>query len=290
MPIELGHAIAQTTRGWLLIVEPWVQSLVTSCEICGGHSSIVAGSSLCSLGFPLLSIIQPLFHRLGSALSYPQSLSLGFFSNWAHGSLQGMEVGFLYGSRTLVLYRTWLQNPSKQRFKQEVKQQEDADRSDWQRSECCVRQHAYYAPQCTVQRQVCYFVVTNHIPVCALKVKRVKSLNTVKPLSIVPGSVVQFLWSLSESYFNYGSHIYCFPGSIVSFSDPRRKRWIEVSLYNCSQEEETPLAFHHWVDQCSSACLGSYFWATRFKSQPGHLLFRLMFLVVSLSPSRRMPG
>jgi hypothetical protein len=39
-----------------------------------------------------------------------------------------------------------------------------------------------------------------------------------------PGSVVQFLWSLSESYFNYGSLIYCFPGSIVSFSDPRRKR------------------------------------------------------------------
>jgi hypothetical protein len=38
-----------------------------------------------------------------------------------------------------------------------------------------------------------------------------------------PGSV-QFLWSLSESYFNYGSRIYCFPGSIVSFSDPRRKR------------------------------------------------------------------
>jgi hypothetical protein len=46
-----------------------------------------------------------------------------------------------------------------------------------------------------------------------------------------PGSVVKFLWSLSESYFNYGSHIYCFPGSIVSFSDPQRKRWIEVSLY-----------------------------------------------------------
>jgi hypothetical protein len=39
-----------------------------------------------------------------------------------------------------------------------------------------------------------------------------------------PGSVVQFLWSLSESYFNYGSHIYCFPRSIVYFSDPRQKR------------------------------------------------------------------
>jgi hypothetical protein len=46
-----------------------------------------------------------------------------------------------------------------------------------------------------------------------------------------PGSVIQFLWSLSESYFNYGSRIYSFPGSIISFSDPRRKRWIEVSLY-----------------------------------------------------------
>jgi hypothetical protein len=38
------------------------------------------------------------------------------------------------------------------------------------------------------------------------------------------GSVVQFLWSLSESYFNYGSRIYCFLGSVVSFSDPRQKR------------------------------------------------------------------
>jgi hypothetical protein len=49
-----------------------------------------------------------------------------------------------------------------------------------------------------------------------------------------PGSVIQFLWSLSESYFNYGSCICCFPGSIVSFSDPWRKRWIEVSLYMIS--------------------------------------------------------
>jgi hypothetical protein len=43
-----------------------------------------------------------------------------------------------------------------------------------------------------------------------------------------PGSVVQFLWCLSESYLNYGSRMYCFPGSIVSFSDPQWKRWIEV--------------------------------------------------------------
>jgi hypothetical protein len=39
-----------------------------------------------------------------------------------------------------------------------------------------------------------------------------------------PGSVVQFLWSLSKSYFNYGSRNYCFPRSVVSFSDPQRKR------------------------------------------------------------------
>jgi hypothetical protein len=39
-----------------------------------------------------------------------------------------------------------------------------------------------------------------------------------------PRSVVQFLWSLSESCFNYGSLMYCFPRSIVSFSNPRRKR------------------------------------------------------------------
>jgi hypothetical protein len=43
-----------------------------------------------------------------------------------------------------------------------------------------------------------------------------------------PGSVVQFLWSLSEFYLNYGSRIYCFPGSIVSFSDPRWKRFTTV--------------------------------------------------------------
>jgi hypothetical protein len=47
------------------------------------------------------------------------------------------------------------------------------------------------------------------------------NLCTVKPLSIVPGSIVQFLWSLSESDFIYGFGIYCFPGSIVSLSDSR---------------------------------------------------------------------
>jgi hypothetical protein len=56
-------------------------------------------------------------------------------------------------------------------------------------------------------------------------------INTVKSLSIASRSVIQFLWSLSESYFNYGSRIYCFHRSIVSSSDPRWKRWIEVSLY-----------------------------------------------------------
>jgi hypothetical protein len=35
-----------------------------------------------------------------------------------------------------------------------------------------------------------------------------------------PGSVTQFQWSLSESYFNYGSHIYCFPGSLLLFQTP----------------------------------------------------------------------
>jgi hypothetical protein len=51
------------------------------------------------------------------------------------------------------------------------------------------------------------------------------------PIIHFPGSIVKFLWSQGESYFNYGSRIYCFPRSIVSFSDPRWKRWIEVSLY-----------------------------------------------------------
>jgi hypothetical protein len=60
-----------------------------------------------------------------------------------------------------------------------------------------------------------------------------------------PRSVVQFLWSLSESYLNYGSRIYCFPGSIVSFSDPRRKRWIEVSLYLYYTDVSMSLNYEH---------------------------------------------
>jgi hypothetical protein len=61
-----------------------------------------------------------------------------------------------------------------------------------------------------------------------------------------PGSVVQFLWSLSESYFNYGSRIYCFPGSIVSFSDPQQKRWIEVSLYLSRNNWSSGWDFYTW--------------------------------------------
>jgi hypothetical protein len=70
----------------------------------------------------------------------------------------------------------------------------------------------------------------------------------VKPLSIVPGSIVQFLWSLSESYLNYGSCIYCFPGSIVSFSDPRPKRWIEVSLYWVTCIFSCNVVLHTWTE------------------------------------------
>jgi hypothetical protein len=61
-------------------------------------------------------------------------------------------------------------------------------------------------------------------------------------------SIVQFLWSPRESYFNYGSCIYCFPGSIVSFSDPRQKRWIEVSLYYCFTKCTSDAAIPH--SQC----------------------------------------
>jgi hypothetical protein len=43
---------------------------------------------------------------------------------------------------------------------------------------------------------------------------------TVKPLSIVPGSVVQFIWSLSESYFKYGSRIFVFPDPLFLFQTP----------------------------------------------------------------------
>jgi hypothetical protein len=48
----------------------------------------------------------------------------------------------------------------------------------------------------------------------------IKLLITVKPLSIVPGFLVQFLWSLSESYFNYGSHIIVFPDTLFLFQTP----------------------------------------------------------------------
>jgi hypothetical protein len=67
-----------------------------------------------------------------------------------------------------------------------------------------------------------------------------------------PGSVVQFLWSLSKSYFNYGSRIYCFPGSIVSFSDPQRKRWIEVPLYFHNFIANFPIV-SHWHNLISGA-------------------------------------
>jgi hypothetical protein len=48
------------------------------------------------------------------------------------------------------------------------------------------------------------------------------SFSQIRPsISMVPERI----------YFNYGSRIYCFPTSTVSFSDPQRKQWIVVSLY-----------------------------------------------------------
>jgi hypothetical protein len=64
-----------------------------------------------------------------------------------------------------------------------------------------------------------------------------------------PGSVVQFPWSLSKSYFNYGSCIYCFLGSIVSFSDPRWKRWIEVSLYIFNADIHDLVLPCNWINE-----------------------------------------
>jgi hypothetical protein len=43
---------------------------------------------------------------------------------------------------------------------------------------------------------------------------------TVKHRSIVPGSVVQFLWSLSESYFNYAPTSTVFPDPLFLFQTP----------------------------------------------------------------------
>jgi hypothetical protein len=52
-------------------------------------------------------------------------------------------------------------------------------------------------------------------------------LNIYSETSIYRSRIIRFL---SESYLNYGSRIYCFPGAIVSFSDPQQKL-TEVSLY-----------------------------------------------------------
>jgi hypothetical protein len=59
---------------------------------------------------------------------------------------------------------------------------------------------------------------------------------TVKPLSIIPGSVVQFLWSLSESYFNYGSSSVVFPDPLFLFQTPN---------------ENDELRFHYIYNSCN---------------------------------------
>jgi hypothetical protein len=61
-----------------------------------------------------------------------------------------------------------------------------------------------------------------------------------------PGSVVQSVWSMSESYLNYGSRIYCFPGSIVSFSEPPAKtmnRGFTVYVYKIKQKYTTLITY-----------------------------------------------
>jgi hypothetical protein len=102
-------------------------------------------------------------------------------------------------------------------------------------SQCWSHEHTSLHAVTTKASNHIWILLTSHLNYTSVAAQcRETNLwqpNTVKPLSIVPGSIVQFLWSLSESYFNYGSRIYCFPRSIVSFSDPRRKRRIEVSLY-----------------------------------------------------------
>jgi hypothetical protein len=44
--------------------------------------------------------------------------------------------------------------------------------------------------------------------------------NTVKPLYIVPGSVVQFLWSLSESISTMAPASIVFPDPLFLFQTP----------------------------------------------------------------------
>jgi hypothetical protein len=55
-----GKAASQAVSHWLLMPEPWIQSLVASCEIRGGLNGTSGGSSPSFLAFPLLIIIPPL--------------------------------------------------------------------------------------------------------------------------------------------------------------------------------------------------------------------------------------
>jgi hypothetical protein len=58
----VGYAIAQMVIHCILILEPLVQSQVTSCEIHGGWSGTVAGSSPSFFGLILLIINQTFLH------------------------------------------------------------------------------------------------------------------------------------------------------------------------------------------------------------------------------------
>jgi hypothetical protein len=86
---------------------------------------------------------------------------------------------------------------------------------------CLIVQFTYFL--CRKQITQAVFVQTISARFDAKDVKYSMYSETIYRSQIIrfPGSIVQFLWSLSESYLNYGSRIYCFPGSIVSFSYPQ---------------------------------------------------------------------
>jgi hypothetical protein len=57
-----GHGIAQRVGHFPLATEPWVQSKVTSCEVCGGWSGTQTGFLPSFSGISLLIVTQPLLH------------------------------------------------------------------------------------------------------------------------------------------------------------------------------------------------------------------------------------
>lgn len=67
--------LAQIVRHWLLISDAWVQSQVTSFEICGGCSGVRLGTSWSSFSFPMLMSLPLLHSCLSPSCEIPSTLT-----------------------------------------------------------------------------------------------------------------------------------------------------------------------------------------------------------------------